>query len=334
MDPNSTTSSNNQIEESGDLLLESQRRSLRDLCTSVEAATRRFLNWLAENVPPTAWVTIGLTILSLCGLAYFNGSERRKRISCEEDYYSCEKISTQTSQEYNENATQMTMEMSSARATIDNFVPTVIVTRIVEVEIEKIVTVTATVEPTPTLSNEEDYRILPSPTLDPLLPIGNCDDNPRPCIEYEASSWTWIGETYFGHGERCRWVEVADLNRSPNGKYNIPMPDGLAILIPPVQPRGTYNPRFFDGESYIPIPLCTNTTTKPCYVLIEDRVSGIARKIFDDIADRPEVFGYSTYLIAKTLRENNRDSLCLSLDLDAEITLEGGEKIVIPSELD
>lgn len=211
-------------------------------------------------------------------------------------------------------------------------------TQTVRISETKTPTVTPTSSVTPTPSPTLKPSMTPVPTVDPFASTGNCDSPgiEQPCTKFNPASWDSIGYDVFGQAERCRWPEIANVNRLPNGRYNQPLPDDVPIFIPPVAPGGMYQPRMrLEFGDFVDIPACSGESGKPCVVPVAETITDTVEAAYCKIARLEGVYGYCTLLVAQTLANQNIDSLCQwPLAAADPITLDQGTLIVIPSKLD
>lgn len=188
----------------------------------------------------------------------------------------------------------------------------------------------------PTLAPTETPTLPPTitltPTINPYVPVGKCDETGtnRPCILSTALSWSWLGEKFFSEIEACRWPEIATLNRFPDGNYFIPL-ENAPLLIPPPAPRDTYIPGRWDAENdiYIPFPECSPTSTKPCFKRLEKTMYNEKSEGYCTLFK--EIYGLEHCFLsqAEDLMIQNRDSFC-----GIGVELEEGVIIVFTSTYD
>ena len=187
----------------------------------------------------------------------------------------------------------------------------------------------------PTITRQETALETPSPpegqppstpTTDLYTPSGDCDDSSPPCIEYNAVSWDLLAVELYSEAGRCRWVEIANLNRRDDGTYDIPLPN-LPVFVPAVAPRGTYLPRYRTAnEAWSFFPGCSPTSGYPCALVVGKGITGNDLSAYEEASTK--AYGFSTRLTAESIMDANRSSLC-----SGPVQLSEGVVLVIPSVL-
>jgi hypothetical protein len=180
--------------------------------------------------------------------------------------------------------------------------------------------------PTPVITISPSVTPSTTNTLTPSELInGTCDKAKPPCLYYGALSWQEVTVFLFSHAEKCRWPEIASLNRRPNGHYYLPLPEDAGIFIHQVAPSGTHHPMIrLDSGDFIHIDYCSSTTGKPCVYLVESGIFGASLEAYKKIAAK--VYGDGADINARRIMDANLASDCSG----SSIELSPGVLIVIP----
>ncbi len=154
---------------------------------------------------------------------------------------------------------------------------------------------------------------------------GTCPDRSLPCLYNAALSWNEIAVWLYGDAERCRWVEIADLNRRPDGHYLLPLQQGIDVFVPSVGSRGSFRSMTRDDAgNFTYIPDCSTTSGKPCLFTIPEGIFGANPEAYKRVA----AISYSqgTSLNAQRIMDANLAGDCSK----NPFTLAPGTTIVIP----
>lgn len=203
------------------------------------------------------------------------------------------------------------------------------VTEIIYIEITSTSESTPVPSATPTPTAASISRT-PKPTPAPGdLIKGTCEEELKPCLYYNALSWQEISIWLYGEAERCRWVEIADLNRNPDGTYKRPLPDNYTVYVPPVAKRGTFLPQIYEGGVFKYIHECSEDQGKPCTLQVPPGITGKDLETYRELAKL--AYGVSqedtsSWWNAQRIIAANFASDCTG----DPVHLTPGEKVVIP----
>ncbi len=184
-------------------------------------------------------------------------------------------------------------------------------------------TATATLTSTSPPTSTQAPTLSPTPEQPPVN--GTCDRATPPCLYFNALSWPEVAAFLFSTSERCRWPEIADLNREPSGQYLLPLAEKAMLYVPAAAPARTYPSMIrVSNGTYAYVLSCSLSQTKPCLYTVPNGLYGSTESTYSSIA--AVAYGRSEPIDVQRIMGANLASDCSG----SSIYVAPGIKLVIP----